>query len=280
MSSSQPKIHAYGAKPPGKLEVSKGMPVWIGEAKWVTEHGSARCSWTVGKIDAVFDVLLPDGSRTSNVRRGIPGTGLWRVEEEDGVWTYGSLHLEKEDIRFSPETQPQPQKWSTGSLPYQLCGSSNACELVMDPSMADEVYAALCSGLWKMVGSGKEYVGSWRRAAEVVAAMRGLNEPYTEFFHTGSEGYVMDAARDLLEGMGWSFEGPLEDDEASNLKALKILEICEQKPIGDLPDWAAEWWTAFYPEDDNPRARMINAVFMGQASPTDLDNFWQFHRFD
>lgn len=274
-------VHKFGLPALGRLEVKHGMPDWKGPKRWTINHGAASSSWLVGHIDSVSNVLLSDGSRTSNIRRGSPESGLWRIEDEDDFFTYGSLELTEDEIRFIVATeQPQPQRWATGSLPYQLCASSNACELVEDLAMADEVYAALCSGLWKMVGSGKEYIGSWRRAAEVVAAMRGRNEPYTDFFNSGSEGNVFDAANDLLQGMGWIYEGPLESVEARHMKALKVLEICEQRPVGEMPAWAAEWYSAFFPEEDHPRARMINAVFKGQAEPSDLDKFWEFYDID
>ncbi|NTF17642.1 hypothetical protein G6L37_04465 [Agrobacterium rubi] len=277
---SQPIIHTFGRPALGRLEIESGRPIWKGPARWLTNHGQAQCSWLVGKIDSVSEVLLPDGTRSSKLRRGVPGTELWRVEEDDEVWTYGSIKLLADEITFTPVQQPQPQRWATGSLPYQLCASSNACDLVEEYGMADEVYAALCSGLWKLVGSGKEYAGPWRRAAEVVSAMRGRNEPYTDFFNSGSEGHVFDDARDLLEGMGWTFEGPLETVEASNMKALKILEIAEQKPVGDVPDWAVDWYGAFYPMEDHTRARIINCVFKGQIAPSDLDLFWQYFDID
>ncbi|MNU54698.1 hypothetical protein D3C71_437560 [compost metagenome] len=278
--SFQHITHVHGQPPLGRLESENGRPVWRGPARWMIEHGKARSYWLVGKIDSVENVLLPDGSRTSNVRRGAPETGLWRFEDEDQVWTYGSLHVTADDITFVIEQQPQPPRWATGSLGYQLCASSNACDLVEDLSMADEVYAALGSGLWKMVGSGKEYVGPWRRAAEIVAAMRGRNEPYTDFFNSGSEGHVFPDAKDLLQGMGWTFEGALQDVDTRNMTALKILEICEQKPAGEMPDWAVEWYSAFSPEEDHPRARMINAVFTGRATPSDLDRFWEHYDLD
>jgi hypothetical protein len=274
-------VHKFGFPALGRLEIKHGTPDWNGPERWTINHGAASSSWLVGQLDSVSNVLLPDDSRTSNIRRGAPESGLWRIEDEDDFWTYGSLQLSEDEIRFVVAAeQPQPQRWATGSLPYQLCASSNACELVEDLSMADEVYAALCSGLWKMVGSGKEYIGSWRRAAEVVAAMRGRNEPYTDFFNTGSEGNVFSAANDLLEGMGWIYEGPLETTDARHMKALKILEICEQKDVGDMPEWAVDWHSAFFPEDTHPRARMINAVFMGKVTPTDLDRFWEHYDID
>lgn len=276
----QPIIHSFGHPPLGRLEVNDGRPIWKGPARWMTIHGEAQCSWLVGKIDAVSNVLLPDGTRTSEVLRGVPGSDLWRIMEDDEVWTYGTLQLDPDEIHFNPEPLPQESRWATGSLPYQLCASANACDFVDDMSNADELYAALCSGLWKLVGSGKEYAGPWRRAAEVVAAMRSRNEPYTDFFNSGSEGHVFDGARDLLEGMGWTFEGPLESVEASHMKALKIIEISEQKPIGEMPDWAVDWYTAFYPEENHPRARIINCVFRGQLSPSELELFWQYYDID
>jgi hypothetical protein len=279
--SSQPITHVFGKPPLGRLEIEDGRPVWKGTDRWQIEHGEARSQWLIGKIESVWNVLLPDGTRTSNIRRGTPESGLWRFEDDDDVWTYGRLQVTADDIRFVVELQqPQTPRWATGSLGYQLCASSNACELVDDDSMADEVYAAIGSGLWKMVGSGKEYVGPWRRAAEIVAAMRGKNEPYTDFFNTGSEGHVFPAAKDLLEGMGWTFEGALQDADTRHMTALKILEICEQKPAGEMPDWAVDWYSAFFPQEDHPRARMINAVFTGRVSAMELDRFWEHYDID
>lgn len=279
-TQKQPIHHSVSQRPLGRLDIEAGRPIWKGPARWETIHGLAKCSWLVGKIDSVSDVLLPDGSRTSELRRGVPGSDMWRILEDDDVWTYGTLQVDADEISFNPEPLPQQARWATGSLPHLLCSSSNACDFVDDHSNADELYAALCSGLWKLVGSGKEYAGPWKRAAEVVAAMRGRNEPYTDFFNTGSEGHVFPGARDLLEGMGWMFEGPLETAEASNMKALRILEIAEQKPVGEMPDWAVDWYSAFYPMENHPRARIINCVFRGQLSPSELELFWQYYDID
>lgn len=280
ISHKHPVSHTYGAEASGRLEIVNGLPEWIGPARWTTQHGPAQCSWLMGKIEKVAEVLLPDGTRTSELKRGVPGTDLWRLLEDDGIWTYGILQVFEDDLRFVAEPAPPEPRWATGSLPHLLCASSNACEFVDDLSNADELYAALCTGVWKLVGSGKEYAGSWKRAAEIVATMRGRNEPYSDFFNSGSEGHIFDGARDLLEGMGWSFEGTLEGPEASNLKALKILEIAEQKPIAPMPDWAADWFTAFYPKESHPRARIINCAFRGQLSITEFELFWQFYNID
>jgi hypothetical protein len=279
--SIEPTItHVFGQPPLGQLVLDDGIPSWDGVLRWKTEHGAATCNWLMGKIESVSNVLMPDGSRMSSFRRGTPESGLWRFKDEDDVWTYGSLKMDHDDILFIVEGQPQAQRWATGSLGYQLCASSNACDLVENLSVADELYAALGAGLWKMVGSGKEYVGPWRRAAEIVSAMRGRNEPYTDFFNSGSEGHVFPAAKDLLEGMGWSFEGPLQDVATKNMTALKILEVCEQRPVGEMPDWAVEWHTALCSHANHPRARMLNAVFAGRVTPIELDRFWEHYDLD
>lgn len=265
----------FGAKPLGSLEIANDLPIWKGPKKWQSHHGVSVSHWLLGRLEAVENVLLPDGVRTSAIKRGMPGTDLWRIEEEDGVWTYGQLILTGTDIAFIlEENQPETITWPTGSLPHQLCSSSNACEMVGDVGFADDLYAALCSGLWKMVGTGKEYVGTWRRAAEVIATMRGLNEPYSDFLNTGTENFISHDASDLLGGMGWTFEGAMETIEERHMKALKVVEICEQREPDGMPDWYLAWHSAYNEKEHDPANRMNRAAFLGKATLLEFEKFW------
>ena len=266
----------YGDSIPGERVISGHGATWKGTERWSCEHGPARSFWLLGKIESVADARLPDGSRSSAIRRGAPGTDLWRFEDSDGVWTYGTLRIEREDVSFQiADQQPAGPKWTTGSLPYLMASSSNACEMVEDMGFADSLYAALGAGVWKMVGSGKEANLTWSRAAEVVASMRARNEPYSDFFLSGSENNVFDEASDLLESMGWRFEGPLEDVEERHLKALKLLQTCEHRPAQDMPGWYIDWWSAHSETDPRPDARLNRAAMAGKVTLREFQSFWE-----
>jgi hypothetical protein len=267
--------HPFGAAPLGRIAFENDLPFWDGVEEWRTIHGEAVTKWLLGHVHSVENVLLPSGVRSSEVVKGAPGTGLWRFKDQDGVWTYGSLDVKKQDVAFVVEEQPGDQKWQSGSLPAQLCASAEACHAVSDDSFAEDLYAALTSGLWKKTGAGKEFVGSWRRCAEVLVAMRGANEPYDVMFGGGCEGYITPDARALLTGLGWEFMGALESQEERHLKALKIVDICESRKITGVPEWYPRWYTAFAPGASDPSSRLNVAAFQGQVQVSDWENFWQ-----
>lgn len=276
LQSEQMQRLEFGRPHPGERVIVGHGAVWRGVDRWMCEHGSACTKWLLGRIDSVENVLLPDGTRSSGVRRGAPGSDLWRFKDADGVWTYGTLHVTKDDVSLViSEQQPSAPRWTTGSLPHQINSSSNACEMAEDPEFADSLYASLGAGVWKMVGSGKEANLTWARAAEVVVSMRGLNEPYSDFFLSGSENHVFEDACDLLQSMGWRFEGPLEDVEERHAKAIKLLQTCEHRQPQDMPGWYIDWWTAHSETDPRPDARLNRAAMAGKVSLREFQSFWE-----
>lgn len=270
-----------GATPLGRIAFdAEGLPTWEGVEEWRIEHGKAATNWLLGHVMSVENVLLPSGIRSSEVLKGAPGDGLWRFKEADGAWTYGELEISDADIVFVVQEQPPAQKWQTGSLPWQLCNSVDACAKVADMSFAEDLYASLTSGLWKLTGSGKDFVGSWRRCAEVIVAMRGLNEPYDVMFGGGCEGYITPDTHELLNALGWEFMGALETHEERHLKALKIVDVCESRQVRDVPEWYPRWFNAFHPGDPDPSSRLNVAAFLGQVQISEFQAFWQWFDLD
>lgn len=269
------------AAPLGRVVFDQdGLPTWDGVEEWQIEHGEAATNWLLGHLHTVENVLLPSGSRSSEVLKGAPGDGLWRFKDEDGAWTYGALDVRDDDVVFVVEEQPAARRWQTGSLPWQLCNSIDACARVAEKSFAEDLYATLTSGLWKMTGSGKDFVGSWRRCAEVIVAMRGFNEPYDVMFGGGCEGYITPETHDLLTTMGWEFMGALETHEERHLKALKIVDVCESRQTREIPEWYPRWYNAFHPGDPDPSSRLNVAAFLGQVEISEWESFWQWFDLD
>lgn len=266
--------HRFGAPPLGRMGFEDGLPCWDGEEAWRIRHGEATTNWLLGHVHDVENALLPSGQRSSEVLKGAPGTGLWRFRDDDGIWTYGSLDLSENDVVFVVEQQPSQRRWQTGSLPWQLCNSVHARAMVDDPSFAEDLYAALTSGLWKRAGTGKDFVGSWRRCAEVLVTMRGLNEPYDVMFDGGCEGHITVEARELLATMGWEFQGAIESPEQRHLKALKIVDVCESRQMREVPEWYPRWYTAFAPGDPDPSSKLNVAAFCGQVQVSEWEAFW------
>lgn len=277
--ASLPEL-AFGAAVPGKIAFEDGLPGWSGLEAWHVKHGAAATEWLLGHVHKANDVLLPTGARSSEVLKGAPGDGRWRFRDEDGAWTYGALDLREDDVVFLVQEQPAKRRWQTGSLPWQLCNSVDACARVADMSFAEDLYATLTSGLWKLAGSGKDFVGSWRRCAEVVVSMRGLNEPYDVMFDGGCEGFITPETNDLLTTMGWEFMGALESHEERHAKALKIVDVCESRQVRDVPEWYPKWYKAFSVDDPDPSSRLNVAAFLGQVEVQDWETFWQNFNLD
>ena len=262
--------------PPGRLVVEDGRPRWEGPLTWSRNHGShARTTWLAGKISGVVGALLPDGSRSHILKQGAPETGGWRRANDDGSWTHGTLAVADDDIRFIDDLeQPKSPRWQHGSLPAVLARSPQVIEAVADRDFADDLYGALCSIGWRDAATGKEYWGTWSRAARLVASLRGRGECYTDFFLLGNEGVLVEKVDDLLYGLGWGNIGGVDPDSRAR-RAIRIVETCEARPVAQTPEWYRLWANGLSYETKLD-SRMHVCALAGQATLEEWDLFWEY----
>lgn len=270
----------FGAPHPGFMSMSGGMPKWEGDLCWDMRHGTARSLWVAGRLAGVYNAMAPDGSRAAELKPGMPESDRWRRTDLSGRLVRGTLHLSQEDILFADDRdQTAPGQWASGSLPASLLASHRACAAVADEGFAVDLYGSLCSSVWSMKSSGKEYHGTWTRAAEVVAQMRDRGEICTDFYLNGNEGYVTDEAADLLGDLGWHLMGVMETPAQMMKRASKLVEVCEGRQPGMMPDWYVHWISGLRKEDTLD-ARMHRAAFAGQAPYKDWVKFWEWFDFE
>ena len=74
-----------------------------------------------------------------------------------------------------------------------------------DDEFADEMYCALCNSEWSHEDGG-HWHGSWRYAADLVAALRGRGERYIDFYYSVSrnEGTISDRVAEAMGKLGWT----------------------------------------------------------------------------
>jgi len=261
--------------PPGRLVSGKDGPRWEGQLTWTRRHGEhARTTWLAGLVSGVTGAMLPDGSRGYIFKTGAPETGGWRRAGGDGGWTHGRLEVTDDEVLFVDDTeQPSPRRLQAGSIGGDLARSSAIMDKIGDLDFAADLYGALCSIGWRKVTTGKEYWGTWRRAAETVVALRGLRECYTDYFLMGNEGLLTAEVRDALGDIGWThIEGV--DAESRARRALNIVETCEARPVGETPEWYRLWANglSYGPELDN---RMHVCALSGRANLHEWELFWE-----
>lgn len=270
-----------GSKP--KKDMKLISDVAFGRTNETKVYGQASILYTAGKIRSVKNVLLPDGSRSSDLHRGTPEAGDWYYQDENGHCIFGHLRIREDDVVFAQRLdQPRPFAFPATSLPGHLISRSNACELARDDDFALKLYAALCAGTWVM--TGRRWQGSWDKAARTVAVMRGLNEPYTKFLlGDADESDVSDPEIiDLMEGLGWVLERlDHEEDKRQRAertqRAINLLDACERKDIVEVPDWFMPTITAVRPgnPDESLLLRLNLTAFSGQMSFQEYVKFWE-----
>lgn len=268
----------FGGAIPGKMVERDGLPEWQGEICWETAHGPARALWVAGSVAGIYGSLTAEG-RAGELVPGMPETNVWRRPANGRGLVHGTVELRHDDIAFTDSAlQPIPGKWANGSLPYYLLASATAREAVKDKGVAVDLYGALCSLAWASRTTGRQYMGSWSRAADIVAQMRGQGEILGDFFLNGNEGYVTEDIESLLDGLGWEFLGPTEG-EGTMKKAARLVEVCEARPRGPMPEWYVHWITALN-NGDELDSRMHRAAFEGKVPYQDWIKFWEFFEID
>ncbi len=274
---------AVAPKADHKTEMARIVAVFEGKTNEVAKHGKSVCKKTAGLITHISGVTLPNGEFRESVKRGLPETSQWRIQEEDGSWSFGALEFDKNEIRFIPDLTPQPvHAFPATSLPFHLLKSSSACELVKDEHVAVYLYGALASCSWKMAGSGRKWSCNWIQAAQTVSQMRGLNEPYTlplveyESERQGCED--AELIQDMLNGLGWEIDF-YPDMEETHKRAEKLVADHELNEPGPTPEWYADYITALTPAN-GLMARANRAAFTGRIPFKQWYSFWQLYNFD
>jgi len=273
-------IIPFGGAAPGRMTERKGHPVWEGEICWETVHGPARALWVAGTLAGIYGARTASG-RVAELNPGVPETACWRRPETDGSLVHGTVELQSDDIVFvDSDLQPAPGTWAAGSLPASLLASAPAREAVQEnKALAVDLYGSLCSLAWGSKSTGREYIGTWSRAAEVVSQMRGKGEILGDFFLNGNEGYVTDEVVDLLGGLGWELLGEIDDGQGTMTKAARLVEVCETRARGPMPGWYVHWITGLNGGSDLD-ARMHRAAFAGKVTYQDWIRFWEFFEIE
>jgi hypothetical protein len=83
-----------------------------------------------------------------------------------------------------------------------------AARLRGDDTFADELYCSLCNADWRHE-DGREWWGSWRYAAGLVADLRELGECYLDFYcsPSGAEGSISERVAVAMDELGWHGTG-------------------------------------------------------------------------
>lgn len=269
----------FGAPHPGAMTMSGGRRRWEGELCWETKHGEATTLWVAGKLAGVYGARLSDGTRVDSLSPGLPESGLWRRTTPAGCYVHGRVELTRDDVLFvDDEKQPRPARFARGSLPAHLLASEHARAAASDKSFAVDLYGSLCSSFWKLRSTGREYKGSWERAGDIVAQLRNRGEICVDFYLNGNEGIVTESVVDLLGDLGWELARGPDDPAGRARRAERLVEVCEARPVGDLPDWYVHWIGGLR-EDDDLDARMHRAAFEGKVPYTEWVKFWELFDF-
>ncbi len=261
--------------------------VHAGKTDKTSKHGTAKVNWIAGLIHSLENVLLPEGSRTSAIERGMPENEDWYYQKDSGECIYGHIRVREDDVVFVPRLdQPKPFLFPANSLPSHLISRTHACELARDEDFALKLYGALCAGTW--MHEGRRWQGGWDKAARTIVEMRGLNEPYTKFLLGDTDEREVDDPEviDLMESLGWTLEivdaeskKRTRDDKAK--RALKLLDECERTPVAEIPEWYMKRIMALRPGNPNDILVRINWVaFSGQISFQNYIKFWELYDLD
>lgn len=270
------------AKP--RQDITLIRNVHSGKTDKVTKHGLAKVKRIAGLIHKVENILLPDGSRSSDIERGMPEHEDWYYQKDDGECIYGHIRVRDDDVVFVPRIdQPKPFMFPANSLPAQLINKTHARKMARDEEFAMKLYGALCAGTW--VQEGRRWQGGWDKAARAVAVLRGLNEPYSKFVMGDYEENPVNDPEviDLMESLGWTLEildpetkRRVRDEKAK--RAVNLLDECEREPIGTVPEWYMQQILALRPGDPNNILVRLNwAAFSGQMTYQNYVKFWELY---
>ncbi len=243
----------------------------------VGDHASVHSQ--AGLIVKYDGVLLPDGTRSGEMRMADPEHLRYRRLDSSEKFVYGKVVHLKADSRKDTKADLVFKDDKDQSIPYSadeqsVTGILSKCattlKSVSSHRFSDRLFGALAGNTW--VFPGVKFVLNARSAGKVVSELRGNNECYMDFFLSGAEGLVQDSTRVWLEGNG--FELLAKRNWNSDIKqACELLELSESRPAEpNPPEWFSHWIDMEMGEDDLTK-RMHLCCFRGQATLEEWEEF-------
>jgi hypothetical protein len=175
-----------GQEPPGRYAPSEklgGRLAWQGQSGWRTRHGSAIVRWSLGKPSDVENALYPDGSR--DVARDTLDHGFRRRATGDRLWIYGRIDIQPDDVVFidgdQPVYRPPPQS-EVPNLEADLARDPSFLAAMKDDRFTLAVLNVFDNRSFYKGQDSREWLCGSRRAAVLVANLRGKGESYHDYF--------------------------------------------------------------------------------------------------
>ena len=224
-----------------------------------------------GVVVQVQNVLSPDGSRIAEMTCGDPETGLFRRKTAEGLWIYGEVVKVPGDLIFkdSPK-QTTMCRYSDSPLPALLNKNLVIKEFVKDFDRAIALFSGLAGKSWT---DGKSICSfNYVEAGKYIASLRNYGECYSDYFYSGSPGYITSKIMELLGEFAWFPIDPNAKIEDSNL-ATQILNECESRSAKQLEPWVFYYHDIARPGDKEVE-RMIRCCLEGKAKLTDWEQFY------
>ncbi len=173
-------------EPPGRRqEDGRSGRSWSGKLGWRTRHGTSIVRWDLGRPTFVSGAIVADGSVAD-----VQYVGSWRyqISENPRRWVHGTVDIRRDGVTFTPGEQPKyvaPAVTSSPDLAFDLAGHSELRERLLDADFADALYAHLKDGVFRKGDSDRIWSVSMRRAAAIVADLRGQGDVYLDYYPHG-----------------------------------------------------------------------------------------------
>lgn len=171
---------------------------WTGPMNWRRRHGAAIVLWDIDRPMAAENALFDDGARGEVCF--VLDFGFRRCGPGSPAWIYGDLQVSESEARFRDGLQPtayEPEACDGPSLEQDLMADQGFLQRMQDQDFALAVIGAFTSQEFYKGEDPRGWYCSSRRAARMVAGLRGLNESYQDFFmrHNHLERYPDDEPR-------------------------------------------------------------------------------------
>lgn len=184
---------------------SPGIHVWEGQRGWRTRHGLAVVRWDVGKPSHIDGALHPDGTR-GEIGRTLD-YGWRRRSSEKRRWLYGTIDIRPDEVFFKDGAQQphyMPPKPGTDlDLERDLANDTAFLSDLKDDTFAHALYVVLRNHEFVRTANLAIWSCGDRRAARLVAGLRGLGESYHDYF------------------LRYDFPGTWPDDKPQQLALLR-----------------------------------------------------------
>ena len=224
-----------------------------------------------GVVVQVQNVLSPDGSRIAEMTCGDPETGLFRRKTAEGLWIYGEVVKVPGDLEFKDSRlQTTMCRFSDSPLPALLNKNKAFKEKAKDLDFAIALFSGLAGKSWTDGNLTCSF--NYVEAGKYIASLRNNGECYSDYFYSGSPGYITGKVKELLGEFGWYPIDPNAKVEDANL-ATRILLECESRPSKQL-----EPWVFYYHDNASPGnrevERMIRCCLEGKAKLSEWELFY------